>query len=111
MSNIIFKQGESKTINITVKDSLNVAVNLSGATLTLGVKASKNDTSYAITKDDTAFNKDLAASGIVSVPLTATDTNIAEGDYIGELKCSWASGATINKSTDFLLQIKKAITS
>lgn len=111
MAKITLKRGEAKIINMTVKDSDGVVVNLSEATLTLGVKALKSDTTYSLSKSDSSFDKTSATSGIVSVAVTSTDTSISEGDYIGELKCSWSSGVTINKTADFVLQIKAAVTS
>jgi len=109
MSQIILKQGEAKTLAITVKDAAGVIVDLSAATLTLGVKKAKGDAAYAIEKTDTAFDKTQAASGLVSVNLAETDTDLPEGTYIGELKIAW-SGPVIDKSPDFFLQIKRAVT-
>ena len=109
MSRVILKQGEAKTLTLTVTDQSGAAINLSAATLTLGVKKAKSDTTYALTKADAAFGKAQAALGIVTVALAATDTNLAEGIYIGELKCSWSAGAVIEKSADFYLQIKGAV--
>jgi hypothetical protein len=106
---LTMKQGEAKTITFTVTDSDGVAVNLSAATLTLGVKATKADTVYSITKADGVFGKAQAALGIVTVALSATDTNLAENTYVGELKCSWAGGTTIEKTADWYLQIKGAV--
>ena len=110
MGKIILKQGEAKTLTITVKDDDGAAVDLSAATLTLGVKEAKTDTAYTIEKDDDDFIKTLAASGIISVDFTEEDTDLAEGTYIGELKCAWSAGAVINKSEDFFLQVKRAVT-
>jgi hypothetical protein len=109
MSKLTIKQGEAKTITFTVKGAAGVAVNLSAATLTLGIKKAKSDTAYSITKADADFNKALAATGIVSVNFTEANTNLPEGTYVGELKCSWTAGAVINKSTDFYIQIKGAV--
>ena len=106
---LVVKQGETKTITFTVKDALGVAVDLSGATLLLGVKKDKSETAYIFSKLDAAFNKAQVAQGIVSVVLTAADTNQPEATYIGELKCAW-SGPVIKKSDDFFFQIKRAVT-
>jgi len=108
-SKITLKQGEAKTVTFTVTDEAGTAVNLSAATLTLGVKKAKSDAAYALTKADAAFGKAQAAVGIVTLALAATDTNLAEDTYIGELKCSWSGGAEIEKSADFFLQIKAAV--
>jgi hypothetical protein len=107
---LTLKQGEAKTITFTVKDAAGVVVNLSAATLTLGIKKLKTDAAYAISKADTDFSKTLASSGIVSVNLTGTDTNQPEGTYVGELKCAW-TGPVVKKSDDFFLQVKQAVTS
>jgi hypothetical protein len=110
MSNkLTLKQGEAKTITFTVKDASGVAVDLSEATLTFGVKAKKSDSAFAITKEDTDFDKADAESGVVFVDLTEADTDLAEATYIGELKCSWAADTVINKSADFFIQIKAAV--
>ncbi len=110
MSEIILKQGEAKTLTITVKDSDGAVVDLSAATLFLGVKKSKADTAYAFSKDDADFDKAQAAQGIVSVSLTDTDTDQEAGKYIGELQCSWTGPPeVIDKSADFYLQIKEAV--
>lgn len=108
-SKLTLKQGEAKTITFTVKDAAGVAVNLSAATLTLGVKKAKTDTAYALTKADGVFGKTQAALGIVTVALAEADTDLAEGTYIGELELSWTGGTVIEKTADFYLQIKGAV--
>ena len=109
MIKIILKQGEAKTLAITVKDNDGAAVDLSAATLFLGVKKDKSDAQYTFSKLDAAFNKVQAAQGIVRIDLSDTDTNQPEATYIGEIKCAWA-GPVIDKSEDFFLQIKRAVT-
>lgn len=107
---VILKQGESKILTLTVTDELGALVNLSAATLTLGVKESAKDLLYAIQKADGVFDKVSAASGVVKVPLSATDTNLPEGDYIGELKAEWASSpVTIEKTINFYIQVRQAV--
>ena len=110
---LTIKQGEAKTITFTVKDALGAAVNLSAATLTLGVKRVKSDEAFSIYKEDADFDKTQAASGIVTVVLNSTDTDLPEktSPYIGELVCSWVGPPeTINKSADFFLQIEASVT-
>ena len=110
MSEIILKQGEAKTLAITVKDSDGAAVDLSAATLFLGVKKAKADAAYTFSKDDADFDKTQAATGIVSVGLTETETDQDPGTYIGELKCSWTGPPeVIDKSADFYLRIREAV--
>jgi hypothetical protein len=106
---MVIKQGEAKTVTFTVKDGLGTGVDLSGAALLLGVKKDKSEAEYTFSKTDPEFDKSQAANGIVSVNLSATDTDQPEATYIGELKCSW-TGPVIKKSEDFFLQIKRAVT-
>jgi hypothetical protein len=106
---LVIKQGEAKTVTFTVKDGLGSGVDLSGAALLLGVKKDKSEAEYTFSKDDPEFDKSQAANGIVSVNLSAADTDQPEATYIGELKCSW-TGPVIKKSEDFFLQIKRAVT-
>jgi hypothetical protein len=111
MAKLILKQGEAKTIRMTVKDSSGAPVDLSEATLFLGVKKAKTDDQYAFSKEDAAFDKSRAAEGIVSLSLAAADTNQAEATYIGELRCSWPGPPeVVDKSTDFFIQIRQAVT-
>ena len=109
MEKMVIKQGEAKTITFTVKDALGSGVDLSGAALLLGVKKDKSDTEYTFAKDDQDFDKSQAAEGVVSVNLSADDTDQPEATYIGELRLSW-TGPVIKKSEDFFLQVKRAVT-
>ena len=108
MNILTLKQGEEKPLIITVKDSSGSVVNLDDTTLFLGVKSLKTDTNYAFSKDDTKFNKDDAAVGVVIVLLETEDTAI-DGKFYGELKISY-DGGIIEKSSDFILKILKAVT-
>ena len=106
---LVIKQGEAKTITFTVRDALGTGVDLSGAALLLGVKKDKSEADYTFSKADPEFDKSQAANGLVSVNLSAADTDQPEATYIGELKCAWA-GPVIKKSEDFFLQVKRAVT-
>jgi hypothetical protein len=106
---LTIKQGEAKTITFTVTDAAGAAVDLSAATLLLGIKKDKADAVYTISKEDAAFDKSQAASGIVAVNRSAADTGQPEATYIGELKCAW-DGPVIKKSEDFFIQVKRAVT-
>ena len=88
-SKIRLKQGEAKTITFTVTRAYGQAVDLTGATLFLGVKRHKKDTGYIFSKVDADFDKTQQVLGIVSVNLSITDTTQMEADYHGELECSW----------------------
>ena len=109
MEKLVIKQGEAKTVTFTVTDADGGAVDLSAATIFLGVKKDKSDTAYTFSHEDADFDKSQAANGIVSVNLTADDTDQPEATYIGELRCAW-DGPVIKKSEDFFLQVKRAVT-
>ena len=66
-SKIRLKQGEAKTITFTVTRAYGQAVDLTGATLFLGVKRHKSDTAYIFSKVDADFDKTQQALGIVDV--------------------------------------------
>ena len=87
---LAIKQGEAKSLTITVTGDYGAAVDISGTTLALGVKLNKNQATCVIEKADTDFDKTLAAQGVISVFLTTTDTNITPGNYVGELSVTWA---------------------
>ena len=111
MANFVIKQGEAKTLTLTVTDQNGEAVDLTGATLALTVKAKKTDTEETFAKEDADFNKSQQVEGIVSVFLTATDTNQTPGPYMGELKAVWPGvNEIIEKSQDCYLTIEGAIT-
>jgi hypothetical protein len=109
MEKMVIKQGEAKTITFTVKDAQGTGVDLSAATLLLGVKKDKSEAAYTFAKADQEFDKSQAASGVVAVNLSAEDTGQPEATYIGELRCAW-DGPVIKKSEDFFLQVKRAVT-
>lgn len=109
---LTLKQGEAKDVILSVVTSKRQPINLSGVdTFFLAIKRSKSDTTYIFSKDDVDFDKSLAASGIVSVFLTSTDTNQTPGTYVGELKMIYSeSPAEIEKSADITIEIVKAVT-
>lgn len=107
---VTIKQGEAKTLTFTVTDN-GAVVNLTGATLFLGVKKKKPDAAYIFSKDDADFDKGQAAQGIITVFLTAADTAQTPGPYVGELKVSWPGNpARVDKSSNLALIIEEAVT-
>ena len=96
---ISFKRKEAKTIRFTIKDANGDAVPVDAATLTFGVKRLKSDPAYKIEKADGTFDKTLAASGIVTVPVSTADLDYSQDLYVGELKIHF-SGSNIDKSAD-----------
>jgi len=107
MADLTFKQGETKTIELRVKNADGAPADLSEATLYFGVKKNKNDAAYAFSKDDEDFDKSQAALGIVTFGLLAADSNLVPGPYIGELECSWPN--IIDKSLDLTIEVKRAV--
>jgi hypothetical protein len=107
MSTITIKQGEAKTIKFTVTSG-GTAVDLTDATLTFAARHRKTDDAYIIEKEDTDFNKTLEADGIVTAPLSATDTDQEAGKYYAELRTAFAGGGT-DKSDDIIMRIEKAV--
>jgi len=105
---ITLKQKEAKTVKFTIKDEAGNVVDVSGATLSFQVKKSKSDTTPKISKTDTDFDKAQAASGIVTVNLTTTDTNLDPGVYVAELKIEFTA-TNIDKSADIVFEIQQAV--
>ena len=112
MANVTLKQGEAKTLTLTVTDKDGAAVDLTGCTLFLALKRHKGDGDYTFSKNHSDFDASQAAQGIVSVFLTATDTNQVPGPYVGELKVTFpgAPPATVEKSGDLTVIIEGAVT-
>jgi hypothetical protein len=110
MANIKIKQGEAKTLTLTVTDEYSRKVDLTGAALFLGIKRNKADTSYLISKEHDDFELAGVAQGQVTVLLSADDTDQSIGRLTGELKVTFLS-LEIVKSDDFYLIIEEAVTS
>jgi len=111
MAKLVMKQGEAKTITLTVKTRYGAVVDLTNATLLLGVKRKKKDTAYVFSKVDADFDKTDALTGVVTVYLSAVDTNQLEDDYLGELQCSWdGPPEMVDKSADFTISIVRSVT-
>jgi len=105
---VSFKRKEAKTLRFTIKDAAGDPVNVSAATLTFGVKRLKSDPAYIIEKADGTFDKTLAASGIVTLPLSADNLDQEKNLYVGELKIHFSS-SNIDKSGDIDFTIIKPV--
>lgn len=105
---VIFKQGEAKHLTLSVKMN-GSAVDLAGADLFLGVKKTKIDTDFVLSKADGDFDKSQAGDGIVSVFFSKVDLEREAGLYVAELKVEFPDG-TIDKSLDLALVIEPAVT-
>ena len=108
-TSITLKQGEAKTLRFVITEN-GAAVDLSVGTTSFffGMKKKKSDTSYIVSKDDASFTTTDAAIGVISVILTATDTNQTPTTYIGELKIKF-SDDSIDKSEDLTIKIDQAV--
>lgn len=106
---IVVKQGESRTISVTLKSSTGTAVNLTSASMWLGVKQSPDDADYLIYKDSQYFDYTGAASGQVSVTLGSNDTLRDAGRYWLEIKAAMSDGTIIKSVADYFLKIKAAV--
>lgn len=104
---VTIKQGEAKTMVFRITNS-GVAQDVSAAVLTFTVKRSKRDTTSVFEKADGDFNKTDASIGVVSVPLSATDTNQTPGGYTGELRTVFAVD-NVDKSEDVFIEIERAV--
>jgi hypothetical protein len=109
MGALVFKQKEAKTVRFTCTSG-GSAVDLSTATLLFMVKKSKleSDSQASISKGNADFGVASAASGIVTVDLSATDLTLSDGAYVGELKVIF-SASNIDKSSDIAITIEKAV--
>ncbi len=110
MSSVItLKQREARNLTFTVQEQ-GEAVDLSSASLFFGVKERKGDTAFALAKEDADFDKSQAQNGVVTVFLTAADTDLSPWAYVGELQVSFPGPqATVSKSADLIVQIEQAV--
>ena len=109
MATVTLKAGEAKTIRFTVTDANGAVVDLSSATLTFTVKKRKgSDVSADIAKSDGDFDKTQAASGIVDVNISSSNSNLPAANYVSELKVVF-SATCIDKSADITFTIEAAV--
>ena len=107
-SEITMKKGEGKDIRFNITRDSSV-IDLSSATFKFGVKADYDDTTYLIEKTDDDFDKTLASVGIVSVNISATDSDITEDHYISELKITITASTDVDKSITIPFEIQRAV--
>ncbi len=108
MADITIKQEEGKWLQFTVTRN-DAIIDLSSATLKLGVKAAYTDTTYLIEKLDGDFDKSQASVGIVRVNLSVTDTDLEVGNYLMELKIIITADIDVDKSVTYNLRIDSAV--
>lgn len=105
---LILKQREAKTLVFTITAG-GILQDLRESELFWGVKKSKEDTTYVISKEDEKFNKDAADKGKVLIFLSESDLDLPAGLYVGELRATFPDG-TVSKSQDVLIEIDTAVT-
>lgn len=106
-SSINVKRGEGRTVTFTITQG-GVALDVSASTITFTVKTVDKEGTAKISKSDTDFDKTDASSGIITLVLNTTDTDITPKSYTGELKFVWTANSTY-KSVDVPLYIEKAV--
>jgi hypothetical protein len=110
MAKVEIYQGEGKVLPFRIKNKLTGRwLDLTGATFLLWVKRSPADTSPTFSKVDADFNKDAAASGFVTVFLTAYDTFRPPWIYKAELRVTKVGNPVPIEKLAFDLEIVKAI--
>ena len=107
MASLTMKQGEAKTITFTVTDSDAAAVDCSSTTCSFQVVLTKGATPV-ITKADGDFDKTDAATGILTIDISDTESDITSQFYIGELGITFTA-SNIDKSEDIKFIIDEAV--
>lgn len=83
MAKLTIYRGDTKSYQLNFTDSDGDAIDITGYTIFMTVKAktdiASNDTSASISKTVTSHTN--AAGGITTVTLSSTDTDITKGDY------------------------------
>lgn len=103
-------RGDTRTITATFVDSEGAAIDLTGGTVFFTVNADKepsDDSSAVITKDVSSFTD--PTTGIQSITLSSTDTNITPGTYYYDCQFVSAGGVVTSKPKS-TLTVKSDIT-
>jgi hypothetical protein len=108
MANAIkIKQGEAKTVNFYITKG---GVAVSDATLTFEVKEKADDSSPALSKADSAFNKDDKANGNYTLNFVVDDTKgLKAKTYVSELKTVITASTDVDKSYDIPFIVERAV--
>jgi hypothetical protein len=108
MSDITIKRGEGKNIQFTITRN-NAVIDLSLATFRFVVKENYEATTYLIEKTNGDFDKSQASVGVVIVNISATDSDIAAGNYFAELITIITADTDVDKSTEISFEIEKTL--
>jgi hypothetical protein len=98
-------QGEAKTVTLTIVDQDGSAVDVATATMTFKAAARVGETPV-ISLTDAAFS--AKGSGTAQMALSATDTDVAAGEYQCEIKTTF-SASNIDINQEVILVIKEAM--
>ena len=103
------KVGEGKWISFTVTRG-SVAVPLTDASFLFAIKADEDDTSYLLAKSGESFDKSQAASGIVRVNVSATETTaLGVGSFLSELKIILTADQDVDKSDIIPFEVRPSV--
>jgi len=104
------KQGESLTLSfVYTNKTTGEALDMSDYTMTLTVKNDPNQTTADITKADATWDKTDAASGIMAITLSASDTAARDPEtYHIEAKAVYDT-TTIKTKKDIKLPVLESI--
>lgn len=96
-----FTKQDTVTYTITVTNGA-TPVNLTGCTLTFMAKVNRGDADLAAVISETWSSHTTPASGITTLTLDSTQTNVAAGVYYAELQLEDASNAIFTVATGSL---------
>ena len=109
MADLFVFRGDSKSYNLTFKDSDGVAIDITGYTIKFTVKENKDDTqANAIIKKVVTTHSD-PTNGITAVTLSTSDTDLTVKDYYYDFEMEDASG-NITTFLEGIFRIKQDIT-
>ena len=98
------KRGDAFDITFTYTTG-GVAIDVSADTFTFAVKKKISDATEVISKADGVFDKTNAATGIVVVNITTTDSDITPGKYYAEVKKATNATSTVRSDRiDFVIR-------
>lgn len=111
MADLTIIRGDNTTIELTYQDSDSNAIDLTGATVFFTVKsaidADATDANAIIQKDVTSHAD--AANGRSDIELSDSDTDVALGEYLGDIQIKNAAGDIISSQV-FTVQVKGDVT-
>jgi hypothetical protein len=111
MVNIALHQGEAKLLPFRIKNrATGQAMNLTASRFILWAKRSEDDDYVALMKNEADFDTSLAATGYVTVFLTADDTYLDPWIYTAELRITLNATPVPIEKIRFTLEILAAIT-